>query len=109
MKRTSILVAAMAMLIGFQTLQPAEARYTIYQRQVALQRDIQKGVHANELTKDEYESLKDSMADISKRIEKMKSKNFGKLSIKDQGKIERSLNDVSVKIQKLRLAKRVAK
>jgi TolA-binding protein len=108
MKRSTILVASLALLVGTSVLQqPALARWTIYERQVRLQKETTQGLRANELTQKEYTDLKESMADISVKIEKMKSKNGGKLIIKDQKKIEKSLNDVSVKITKLRLEKRV--
>jgi septal ring factor EnvC (AmiA/AmiB activator) len=108
MKRTDIFAASLALLIGISTLQqPAQARYTINERQVRLQKEISQGVKANELTKKEADDLKSSMADIDSRIAKMKEKNAGKISIKDQKKLEKSLNDVSVKITKLRLDKRV--
>jgi 5-bromo-4-chloroindolyl phosphate hydrolysis protein len=110
MKRTSIITAGLALLIGISTLQqPAQAGWTIYQRQVRLKKEAAQGMKANELTKKEYDGLLESLEDINTRIRKMKEKNAGKLSIKDQGKIERSLNDISVKITKLRLEKRVAK
>jgi TolA-binding protein len=108
MKRATILAASLAVLVGTSVLQqPALARFTIYQRQVRLQKETAQGLKANELTKKEYDDLESSLADISARIEKMKSKNAGKLSIKDQKKIEKSLNDVSVRITKLKLEKRV--
>jgi septal ring factor EnvC (AmiA/AmiB activator) len=108
MKRTDIFAASLVLLIGISTLQqPAQARYTINQRQVRLQKEISQGVKANELTQKEADDLKSSMADIDSRIAKMKEKNAGKISIKDQKKLEKSLNDVSVKITKLRLDKRV--
>ncbi|HEY9731249.1 MAG TPA: hypothetical protein V6C89_05020 [Drouetiella sp.] len=110
MKRTSIFAAALGLLISASALQqPAQAGWTIYERQVRLKKEVAQGMKANELTKKECDGLYDSLNGINERIQKMKSKNNGKLSIKDQGKIERSLNDVSVRIQKYRLEKRVAK
>lgn len=110
MKRTSILAAALALLVGASAMQlPAQAGWTIYERQVRLKKEVGQGMKANELTKKEYDGLLNDLSNVNERIKKMKSKNFGKLSIKDQGKIERSLNDISVKIQKYRLEKRVAK
>lgn len=110
MKRTSIIAAALGLLLGVSALQqPVQAGWTIYERQVRLKKEVAQGMKANELTKKEYEGLMDSLTHINERITKMKAKNFGKLSIKDQGKIEKSLNDVSVRIQKYRLEKRVAK
>ena len=47
------------------------------------------------------------MNDIASKITKMKSKNGSKLSYADEGKIEKDLNDVSLKIKKLELKKRV--
>ncbi|MBS2001669.1 MAG: hypothetical protein U0103_02570 [Candidatus Obscuribacterales bacterium] len=110
MKRTSIFAAVLGLLVSISALQqPAQAGWTIYERQVRLRKEVSQGMKANELTKKEYDGLNDSLTKIDERIKKMKAKNLGKLSIKDQGKIEKSLNDVSLKIQKYRLEKRVAK
>jgi hypothetical protein len=47
------------------------------------------------------------LQDVSDKIAKMKDKNGGKLSYKDEGKIEKTLNDISLNIKKLELQKRV--
>lgn len=110
MKDKAVLVVLTAALVGGSTLiqaSPAFARYTITQRQVALTREITAGLKSNELTEKEAEKLRGRMADVSADITKMKAKNAGKLSYKDQGKIEKSLNSISVDMQKEKLQKRV--
>jgi len=97
------LIAVVAMLST--TAAPAKT-WTIYQRQLAEQTRIKKGEKSAELTKKEADGLRSDMADIDNKIAKAKSKNGGKISIKDQGKIEKALNDVTLKIEKLELAKR---
>ncbi|HEY9719950.1 MAG TPA: hypothetical protein V6C69_20900 [Trichormus sp.] len=97
----------LAAMLGILATTAAPARtWTIHQRQVAEQSRITKGEKSGELTKKEADGLRADMADIDSKIAKAKAKNGGKISIKDQGKIEKDLNDVTLKIEKLELAKR---
>ncbi len=84
----------------------AKKTWTITERQVALRKEVDSGVKANELTLKEANSLRDRLSEISADIQKMKDKNGGKLSYKDEGKLEKRLNSLSVDIQKEKLAKR---
>lgn len=105
-KRTFACIGLATCMLGLiATAAPAKT-WTIYQRQVAEQSRIRKGEKSGELTKKEADGLRDDMKDIDNKIAKAKSKNGGKISIKDQGKIEKALNDVTLKIEKLELAKR---
>jgi hypothetical protein len=108
MKPATVIAFCMVFAIGFLA-NPAQAakKWTIYQRQVEEQKRIASGEKANELTKKEADGLRSDMSSMSERIEKMKSKNGGKLSYADEGKIEKDLNKVTVKIEKLKLEKRV--
>lgn len=109
MKRALIGITAVSLLVGLAALSPwAEARkWTIYERQVAEQKRINSGEHSGELTKKEADGLREDMSDMANRINKMKDKNGGRLSYADEGKLEKNLNKVTLKIEKLRLEKRV--
>lgn len=80
---------------------------TITDRQVVLRKKVAAGQKANELTAKEATKLNDGLDEVSADIEKMKTKNAGKLSYKDEGKIEKRLNGISLKLDKLQLQKRV--
>src|SRR5262245_44060862 len=66
--------------------------WTITDRQQELRKRVEKGQKANELTAKEAGKMNDMLDDIAKDIDKMKEKNDGKLSYKDEGKIEKRLN-----------------
>jgi hypothetical protein len=112
MRRVTVTALSMTFLVGAFVLisNPADAKgkvWTITERQVEEQKRISAGEKSSELTKKEADDLRSDMESISTKIAKMKEKNGGKLSLKDQGKIEKSLNDVTLKIDKFKLAKRV--
>ncbi|HEY9682637.1 MAG TPA: hypothetical protein V6C86_13745 [Oculatellaceae cyanobacterium] len=92
-------------------VQPTEAEarkhYTVTQRQDQLKKEVDAGQKANELTLKEANALRDRLSSVAEDETKMKSKNGGKLSYKDEGKIEKKLNGISVDMQKQKLAKRV--
>ena len=75
-------------------------KYTITQRQEALNAKVTKGEKNNELTKKEADKFRDRLSDVTDHIAKAKEKNGGKLSYKDEGKIEKSLNGISVDVEK---------
>jgi hypothetical protein len=83
--------------------------WTITERQEALNKDIKQGVKSGELTAKEGDSLTNESASIEATIVRMKGKNDGKLSYKDEQKLEKKLNSLSLRIQKLKLDKRVQK
>ncbi len=87
---------------------PAQAKkMTVYDRQVALKKEIDAGEKCKELTLKEACKLREKLDSINEKKEKMLAKNGGKLSYKDEEKMEKWLNGVSIDIQKKRLAKRV--
>jgi hypothetical protein len=88
---------------------PATAKrpYTITERIETFQKDIARDQKTGDLTKKEADDLRDSLSKVNEKITKMKSKNGGKLSYKDEGKIEKELNDVSLDLKKRELNKRV--
>jgi hypothetical protein len=104
--RASACMSFAAMLAILATTAAPARTWTIHQRQLAEQSRITKGEKSGELTKKEADGLRQDMADIDGKIAKAKAKNGNKISIKDQGKIEKSLNDVTLKIEKLELEKR---
>ncbi len=107
--KTTLILAAVSWL-GLATFaQPVDAKrhWTITQRQAALTQEVDAGQRANELTLKEANGFRDRLAGVTSDIAKDKAKNAGKLSYKDEGKIEKSLNSISVDIQKKKLEKRV--
>ncbi|HMW90908.1 MAG TPA: hypothetical protein PLF23_09995 [Candidatus Obscuribacter sp.] len=87
---------------------PVQAKkMTVYDRQVALKKEIDAGEKSKELTLKEASKLREKLESINEKKEKMLAKNGGKLSYKDEEKMEKWLNGVSIDIQKKRLAKRV--
>jgi hypothetical protein len=102
---TLSLVSSVCLLSG--SADAKKTTLTVYDRQVALTKEIAKGEQSKELTAKEATDLRSKLADIEKRKTKMETKNGGKLSYEDTNKIEKDLNDVSLKIQKKKLEKRV--
>lgn len=84
-------------------------KYTITDRQQTLKKEIAEGEKSEELTAKEAQSLNEEEAGIEAKELKMKAKNNGSLTYADQNKIEKELNKLSVRIQKLKLDKRVRK
>jgi hypothetical protein len=118
LKMKSGLVALTAILIvtvcgGTLCGEPASAEaphkkpYTVTDRQNELRKKVAVAAKQNELTQKEASKLNQMLDDVDADIQKMKSKNAGKLSYKDEGKVEKRLNKVSLDLQKYQLAKRV--
>ena len=112
MKTKLLALVLLATVCGAQSIslpQMAEAKkpYTITDRQVELRKKVQVAFKKNELTAKEQTKLNDQLDDIDADIAKAKDKNGGKLSYKDEGKMEKRLNKVSVDLQKWQLEKRV--
>jgi hypothetical protein len=102
------LIFALATTFFVGTAQAAYAKkWTIYQRQVRLAKEITKGQRSGELTLKEANDLREQYDHVGEKISKMKAKNGGKLSYADQNELEKKLNELSVRIQKKMLAKRV--
>jgi len=85
----------------------AARHWTITQRQQALLAEINTARKHNQLTLKETNSLIDEQKKIVDKEQSMKDKNGGKLSQKDMTSLERSLNDLSNKLHKKVLEKRV--
>ena len=82
-------------------------KLTITDREVVLDKKINVAYEANQLTLQEADDLRDKMKKIKTKEEKMKDKNGGRLSYANNTSLEKSLNDVSEKLQKKVLEKRV--
>lgn len=94
------------------TVQDASAKakkWTVTQRQEALSKEINAGQKSGDLTAKEADALKEQAAKIEAKIVKMKAKNDGKLSFDNENTLEKDLNKLSMRIQKLKLEKRVQK
>lgn len=84
--------------------EPAHAkRWTVTQRMDKLCAEITEGRRANELTVKQVETLQKDAADIKARMEKMKAKNGGKLSVPDTKKLHDDMTELSVKTLRMRL------
>ena len=103
-----ILVTSLAFQ-GFAGAGLAKRTLTVTDRQEALFKEINSDYKANQLTLDEKNDLIAQHKKIIDKETSMKSKNGGKLSYEDNQKLEKSLNDLSQKLQKKVLAKRIAK
>lgn len=86
---------------------PADARYTISQRQNILLKKINRAERSGDLTHKEAVSLRNKRSDIIAMEARMRNRNNGKLSYADINKVENELNKLSLRIQKKALAKRV--
>lgn len=102
---TLAIVAAMFTTGIFQSVDAK--KYTIYQRQAALNKRVSAAERAKELTFKEARNFREDLADIEKDKRKMITKNNGKLSYADEDKLEKRLNKVSVGIQNKKLEKRI--
>jgi len=113
MKRTVVVLTALGLVLGLSAVATqsasARAKYTITERQETLNKKISFGQRSGELTLKEADSLRDRSSNIDQRIAKMKEKNGGKLSYRDQNIIEKDLNKLSLSISKKELSKRAAK
>lgn len=81
--------------------------YTVEDRQLKLMEEINAAQRANQLTVKEAKKLRKDLADVARDKKSMLAKGKGKLSDDDSAKLESELNDVSNKLLKLQLAKRV--
>lgn len=109
--RTAVaLTAVLAIALGCLFSQGSAAKsktWTVTERLEQLSKDIDKGEKSGELTAKEAKALREDSVDISNRMAKMKVENNGKLSAADNNKLEKMLNKLSLRIQKLELNKRV--
>lgn len=102
--RMAINLALISTLFLAGSLGPALAKkWTVTDRLEKLSAEVKEGRRAYELTDGQVESLNKEIAGIRSRIEKMKARNAGQLSIPDTRRVHQMLNDVSIKILRLRL------
>lgn len=78
-------------------------KWTVTERIEKLSAEIDTGRKANELTVKQMDTLKDMITSMKARMEKMKEKNGGKLSVPDTKKLHDDMTDISVKMLKMRL------
>lgn len=86
---------------------PADAKFTISQRQNILLKKINRAERSGDLTHKEAVSLRKKRSDIIAMESRMRNRNNGKLCYADINKVENELNKLSLRIQKKALAKRV--
>lgn len=104
MNKNLITTIAVALLVMVASPQSALAKkWTVTQRVEKLSAEIDEGRKANELTVKQVESLKKDIADLKERMDKMKAKNGGVLSVPDTKKLHDDMTDLSVKILRMRL------
>ncbi len=110
MKKGFVLLSALSLLVmsvvSIEAVSAKSKTWTITERQEALNSKVSKGEKSNELTKKEADKLRSRLQDVNDKIAKAKLKNGGKLSYKDEGKMEKMLNSISVDMDKEELAKR---
>jgi hypothetical protein len=114
MNRSFVALGAILLLTASLGLVGTDAdarskKWTITQRQEVLKKEIDRGQVAGELTLKEANSLRGQEAKIEIREAIMKAKNAGKLSYENENAVEKALNKLSLRIQKLKLEKRVQK
>lgn len=101
---TAVLVSASLFLAAYFTPLSAEAKkWTVTQRIEKLSKEIDEGRTANELTAKQVDSLKKTVDDIKAKMEKMKDKNGGKISVPDTKTLHDDMTALSVKIYKQRM------
>ena len=101
-------LACLAIISILTTINCVEAKkLTVYDRQVALKKEVDRAQSGKELTLKEADGFREKLDKVNEKKEKMIEKNGGKLSYKDEQKVEKWLNGISVDIQKKRLAKRI--
>lgn len=114
MNNKIVLVYSMLLGLGLILMPPMQARkhvhpekYTISDREVALERKINSAFAANQLTVQEADDLRGKLKKIKDKEQKMKDENGGRLTYPNSTTLEKSLNSISEKLQKKQLEKRV--
>lgn len=103
-KAAKIFLATLLAVTFLMAAAPVEAKkWTVTERLEKLSKEIDEGRKANELTVKQETSLKTMIADLKAKMEKMKAKNGGKLSVPDTKKLHDDMTDISVKTMKMRL------
>lgn len=82
--------------------------WTVEDRQMQLMQDINTAQKQKQITAKEAKKLRSGLADIARHKTEMKAKSANqKLTSDDVTTLESELNDISVKIKKVQLGKRV--
>ena len=98
---------ALVCSLGVCTLGHAKT-WTVEDRQTQLMQDINTAQKQKQLTAKEAKKLRSDLADIARHKTELKAKSANqKLTSDDVTKLESELNDISVKIKKVQLGKRV--
>ena len=95
-----------SMLAGAFLLAPLPTlakKWTVTERIEKLSKEIDEGRTANELTTRQVETLKTMVTNVTERMDKMKVRNGGKLSVPDTKKLHDDMTNLSVKIYRQRL------
>lgn len=105
MRKTAVLGLTLAVLVSSAlSMTPAFAKkWTVTERITKLSKEIDEGRQANELTTSQVDALKKSVETLKEKMEKMKNKNGGKLSLPDTRKLHDEMTNLSVKIYRQRL------
>ncbi len=105
MRRTAVLGLTLAVLVSSAlSMTPAFAKkWTVTERITKLSKEIDEGRQANELTTSQVDALKNAVDSLKEKMEKMKNKNGGKLSLPDTRKLHDEMTNLSVKIYRQRL------
>src|SRR5271170_4247599 len=114
MRKSLLALSSVLMLaVGFGlTEQESSAKsktWTVTERSEALKKDIASGQKSGDLTAKQADDLRIQAGKIDSKMVKMKAKNDGKISVDDQNTLEKDLNKLSLRMQKLKLDKRVQK
>jgi peptidoglycan hydrolase CwlO-like protein len=98
----SLLVASTLLLAAASPAAEAK-KWTVTDRLEKLSAEIDEGKQSVELTDPQIESLKKQVDTIKNNMDKAKTRNNGQISVPDERKLHRQLNDLSVRVMKLRL------
>ncbi len=107
-QRMSAVCCALAIFASFPTEPSLAKKWTITGRQDALLKEIDSSFKSNQLTLKERDDLRSEEEKIVLKEKSMKEKNGGKISYEDNRKLEKDLNNLSNKLHKKVLAKRIS-
>lgn len=102
-KTTAFLLSALLVGCMCCTTPALAKKWTVTERIQKLSGQIDEGRKANELTTKQVDNLKGMVTDLQQKMDKMKEKNGGKLSVPDTKKLHDDMTDLSVKIYRQRL------
>ncbi|HEY9714390.1 MAG TPA: hypothetical protein V6C72_13045 [Chroococcales cyanobacterium] len=96
------------LVISSQTVSAKGKTLSVEDRQVQLMQQINAAQRGKQLTDKEARKLRSDLADVARDKTAMLAKGSGTLSAENTNKLESELNDVSQKLLKLQLDKRVS-